>query len=304
VLVAIGSAQTTKQLVELFRTTDVETALKTVIDVCERAGADVAKVATLVPDTRDLPALQTAATFYERFRSVRPSAELLGTERDALEKESTSLDVILEALRRSRQDVAKETLSAIEGLVSEYYLKINPPGTPDDVTGAPSIDVQRHGRGTAFVRGEFGGTEIKDPTWVYSDGHLDTVGLCIFLALRRFRSAQPADPMVMVLDDVIISIDLGHSRRFLEVVKDSFADHQVLILTHNGLFAHWCKTLLPVLTRLEIKGWSLDTGPLVGDYASARDRIDAALVNGTAKEIAVALMDLLDEWTAEARYQY
>jgi len=300
----VVSFRTATELLAFLRSIDVDATIATTVSACEIRAADVIRLQGLIPDTRDLPELQTAAAFYERLREIQPAAELLRAEREALEKESTSLSAVVEALRRSRQDVAKETLTAIECLVSEYYLKIHPPGTPDDATGAPSIDVQRHGRGTAFVRGEFAGTDIKDPTWVYSDGHLDTVGLCIFLALRRFRSAQNGDPKIMVLDDVIISIDLGHSRRFLDLLKNSFEDHQVLILTHNGLFAHWCRTLLPRLTRLEIKGWSLEGGPNVGDYDSARERVENAIVDGTAKEIAVALMELLDEWTAEARYEY
>jgi hypothetical protein len=300
---AVASSSQTS-LVAYLRSADTTATLGAMIAASVRWAADVIQLRDLVPDTRDLPELQTAMAFYQRLTVTRPGAELARSEVEALEKESRTLEIILEALRRSRQDVAKETLTAIEGRVSEYYLKIHPAGTDDDATGAPSIDVQRHGRGTAFVRGEFGGTEIKDPTWVYSDGHLDTVGLCIFLALRRFRSDQQGDPKLLVLDDVIISIDLGHSRRFLDLLKNAFDDHQVLILTHNGLFAHWCRTLLPGLTRLEIKSWSLSGGPQVGDYASARERIDEALKDGTAKEIAVALMELLDEWTAEARYEY
>ncbi len=126
---------------------------------------------------------------------------------------------ITEAL--SRQDVAKETFDSIENQVAEYYFEIHPQGTPDDATGAPSIDVERHGKGTAFVRGRFYGREVKDPQWVYSDGHLDTVGICIFLALRRFRSEQPDDPRLMVLDDIVISIDLGHARRLITLLKTS-----------------------------------------------------------------------------------
>jgi hypothetical protein len=290
--------------VEMLQSLDVRSTIDTMVAACEAAAADLARVAALVPDNRDIPELRTASAFFERLGQLQTSVELLQSERAALTNETTSLTAVVEALRRSRQDVARETLKAIQDLVSEYYFKIHPPDTPDDATGAPSIEVQRHGRGTAFVRGEFGGTEIKDPTLVYSDGHLDTVGLCIFLALRRFRSAQHGDPRIMVLDDVIISIDLGHSRRFLDLLRTSFGDHQILILTHNGLFAHWCKTLLPNLTRIEIKTWSLDGGPKVGDFASARERLESVVRNGTAKEIGVALMDLLDEWTAEARYEY
>ena len=119
------------------------------------------------------------------------------------------------------------------------------------------------------MRGQFDGEDVKDPTLVYSDGHLDTVGICIFLALRTFRAQQPGDPRVMVLDYIIISSTWLCSTSD-RLTKESFADHQILILTHNGLFAHWCKYLLPGLQRVQIKGWSLATGPLLADYPKLR----------------------------------
>lgn len=257
-----------------------------------------------IQQASDVAALQTASAFFKKLVDLRPQIHLVESEISALTVEINLQDKILRALRRSRQDVAAETLTAIQDVVSEYYLAIHPRGTDDDETGAPSIDVQRHGKGSAFVRGEFHGRQVKDPAWAYSDGHLDTVAICIFLALRTFRSQQPDDPKLMVLDDIVISIDLGHARRLITLLKNSFQDHQIIILTHNGLFAHWCKSLIPGLRKLQIKSWSLTSGPGIGDYPSAREQIDAALANGTAKEIAVRLMEMLDEWTAEGRYAF
>lgn len=252
----------------------------------------------------DIAALQTASAFFKKLVDLRPQIHLVESEIAALSVEVNLQDKILRALRRSRQDVAGETLTAIQDVVSDYYLAIHPRGTDDDETGAPTIDVQRHGKGSAFVRGEFHGRQVKDPTWAYSDGHLDTVAICIFLALRTFRSQQPNDPKLMVLDDIVISIDLGHARRLITLLKNSFQDHQIIILTHNGLFAHWCKSLIPGLRKLQIKSWSLTNGPGIGDYPSVREQIDVALANGTAKEIAVRVMEMLDEWTAEGRYAF
>ncbi len=63
--------------------------------------------------------------------------------------------------------------------------------------------------------------------------------ICIFLALRRYRGGRKGDPRLLVLDDIIIiSIDLGHSRRLIELLRDEFGYHQILLPTHNGLFAH------------------------------------------------------------------
>ena len=33
---------------------------------------------------------------------------------------------------------------------------------------------------------------------MYSDGHLDTVGICVFLALRRYRAKDEKDANIMI----------------------------------------------------------------------------------------------------------
>jgi energy-coupling factor transporter ATP-binding protein EcfA2 len=257
-----------------------------------------------LPDPSEVPSLQSANAFFERLTRDLPQLQLLESEAASLTREVDIYEKVVTAIRHSRQDVAKETLAAIQALVEQYYFAIHPRGSDDDATGAPSIDVQRHGKGSAFVRGEFHGRQVKDPTWAYSDGHLDTVAICIFLALRTFRAGQPDDPKLMVLDDVVLSIDLGHARRFITLLREEFAKHQIIILTHNGLFAHWCRNLLPNLRRVQIKAWSLARGPSLGDHPTAREQVNAALESGTPKEIAVRLMELLDEWTADARYAF
>src|SRR5262249_27497620 len=143
-----------------------------------------------------------------------------------------------------------------------------------------------------------------DPKWVYSDGHLDTVGICIFLGLRRYRAKNPGDPKLIVLDDVVLSIDLGHARRLITLLRDEFKDHQLLIFTHNGLFARWCLGLMPGLKKLDVLGWSLETGPRISDYASGIERLKEAIEKSPPKQIAMSLMWLLDEWLVECRFAY
>lgn len=186
-----------------------------------------------------------------------------------LEARKQLSDAIADALRRARQDVAKEILDSISDRVADYYSRIHPVDDGSEETGAPLIKLQRHGKGTAFVQGSFAGRTIADPNWVYSDGHLDTVGICVFLALRRYRADRGSDAKLLVLDDVVLSIDLSHSRRLISLMKECFNDHQILILTHNGLFAHWCSRMLPNVKRISISSWTLEGGPRIGEYRTA-----------------------------------
>jgi AAA domain len=212
-----------------------------------------------------------------------------------------------ESIRAARQDVAQSLFDEIAALVTEFYTHIHGTETSDDVTGAPQLRVQRHGAGTVLVRGEFDKKAVEDPRWVYSDGHLDTVGICVFLALRRFRADRDKanDPRIMVLDDIVLSVDLSHGRRLLDLLKQRFADHQILIFTHNGLFFDWCVEVLPTFKRKTIVRWSLDSGPQLGEYSSSLEYIDKQVLEGTSsKLLAQAIMNLMDEWLGEARFAY
>jgi recombinational DNA repair ATPase RecF len=216
-------------------------------------------------------------------------------------------DTFADAIRTSRQDVAQALLNKISGLVGEFYEAIHPSQSIDEETGAPTIEIQRRAAGTAHLRGKFHALDVDDPRWVYSDGHLDTVAICIFLALRRFRADRDGakDCRLLVLDDVVLSVDLSHGRRFLDLLRERFEDHQVLILTHNGLFCDWCVQKLPAFKRLAITSWSLEAGPRLGEYRSALEYVEDQIEHAAhPKLLAQAVMNLMDEWLGQARFEY
>jgi len=126
---------------------------------------------------------------------------------------------------------------------------------------------------------------------------------------RRQRAVGPErdgdrDPHLMILDDVVLSVDLGHARRFLDLLRDEFSDHQVLMFTHNGLFFDWCIERLNGYDRVVIQRWTLETGPQLGDYLSAIERIKRSIqVETSPRILAQSVMNLMDEWLAEARFE-
>jgi hypothetical protein len=268
----------------------------------EELGVRTEMVSATLPRAEQLPEINLCASLFARIAQRRPGLKLVESELAAVRAEQEVQTAIYEAVRKARQDVARSTLDKIAKRVADFYFAMHPPGNPEEATGAPSIDVQRHSGGTAFVRGMFAQKSVKDPRWVYSDGHLDTVGICIFLALRRFRADGDTDAKLLILDDIIISIDLGHARRLLELLRDEFADHQIIILTHNRLFAHWCVGIIPDLARLEIRSWTLDAGPRLGEHRDAYEALEASLETDTPKEISQHMVTLLDEWLSEARF--
>lgn len=281
------------------------------IDWASRAVGD-AKVfavsaAEKLPAEEDTSAVRKLVQAIEHADKARLAVIVAESSAEDAGGRAKVLSTIHEALRTARQDVAKELLDDISMLVTEFYGVVHPPDADDEITGPPEIVVQRRSGGTAHVRGRFHAKAVEDPRWVYSDGHLDTVGICVYLALRRFRASRDAssDPKLMILDDIVLSVDLGHGRRLLDLLRTRFDDHQVLILTHNGLFADWCVEKLPKYKHKAIARWSVETGPQLGEYRSMMDRIEQQIETETSpKLLAQAVMNLMDEWLAQARFEY
>ncbi len=240
-------------------------------------------------------------------RAVSEREHILGLEsRTALgRRDAARLLSVAEAIRGARQDYARAKFDEIAEAVGRYYNAIHPPEAADEPTGPPTFALRRQREGTAFVRGSFNGAEVADPRWVYSDGHLDTVGICIFLALRRHAATDSRDPRLIVLDDIVLSIDLGHARRLILLLRDEFRDHQVLFLTHSELFAQWYERLVPNLARFRIASWTLEDGPQIGSYTNAIERLERAVSHETTpKVVGQAIQAAMDAWLHEARYVY
>jgi recombinational DNA repair ATPase RecF len=265
-----------------------------------------AEIATL-PDEEQAAELRALA---DGVRSAGPALDELERLQRALAAATDAWNRLAaadKAVSNARKNAAEDTLKGIGGFVARYYAAIHPPHEADEATGAPSIVVQRQGSGTAKLRGLFDSQPVENPQLVYSDGHLDSVGLCIFLALRRARADREGrkDPKLMVLDDIVMSIDLGHAERFVKVLRDEFADHQILLFSHNEHFMRTCERHLSEARRLHIRRWTLADGPTFVGHVSHVDALRASLeTSGDNQALALAMLPVLESFLCEASYAF
>lgn len=80
------------------------------------------------------------------------------------------------------------------------------------------------------IKLKFYGIEQDSPRLTLSEGHRNSLGLCVFLAMTK-RNAETERPLI--LDDVIVSLDRGHRGMIAEVLEKEFSDRQVIIFTHD-----------------------------------------------------------------------
>lgn len=195
-------------------------------------------------------------------------------ERDRIERELAVINV--EVTRRHRAvDLARVTYStynhvkndAIQGVFDElrsdlvrYYDFLH----PGEGHSALSIAMDPRKRGSSDLRMGFYDRRDEDPRAFGSEGHLDSLGLCIFLAFaRRFNGDWPA----LVLDDVVSSVDTAHKRRVAALLFQEFGNRQLFITTHDSRwFAELQRAEIETgqahrVKNFVIEGWSLEEGP-------------------------------------------
>lgn len=116
--------------------------------------------------------------------------------------------------------------------------------------------------------------ENQDARALTSEGHLDSLGLCIFLALvKKFNHDSP----LIVLDDIVTTVDSAHRQMICKLLFTKFKKKQFIITTHENL---WYQQLIKSqqvfgveFENYSITNWTVDEGPDLKPYQENLDRI-------------------------------
>jgi energy-coupling factor transporter ATP-binding protein EcfA2 len=113
----------------------------------------------------------------------------------------------------------------------------------------------------------------RTPHQVFSEGYQDLIALLYFLAVVR-AAGQAGQARVLILDDVLQSVDSAVRLAVMELVVEEFHDWQLLVTVHDRL---WRIQLLDIFRRaghavaeIEIRTWEFRDGPQLAS-ASATD---------------------------------
>jgi len=158
-----------------------------------------------------------------------------------------------------------------EGDEEQFTAKLTPDASKLD------LDVNFYDRG------------MYPPGAFHSEGHQDGMGVCLYLALmkrllgKRFTFA--------LMDDVVMSVDVGHRRQFCRLLKEKFPDTQFVLTTHDRLWAKQMEKagLVSRKTALVFQNWSVETGPVVESDEGIWDEIDGLVGKNRISEAAAML---------------
>lgn len=200
-----------------------------------------------------------------------------------------------------RKKFTDDILTAISVRVGELYETIH----PNEGLNKIAIALDASKRASLEIATEFGNKKDAPPQAYFSDSHLDTLGLCVFLALAEREAPEET---LLVLDDVLGSVDEPHVERIIGMIYDVLQKFRHAVITTH--YRPWREKfrwgmLKPGQTChfVELGKWGLDKGISVSGAITPKiERLkklladpnpDVQTVTGKAGVILEALLDFL-----------
>lgn len=188
----------------------------------------------------------------------------------SLEKQRWVLERLHGHAIHSRKAAVQEILDDVSAIANELYERIHP---GENISNS-RLSVRTAVEGSVNLSTKFYGGD-ENPLLHYSESHLDTLGLCYFLATRKYEAAKDGRFKVLILDDFLYSIDADHRGRVAKLIKQEFADHQIIIATHDWYFYERLRVTLGQggFQYLSITDWDIERGPITSDPSTDLDCI-------------------------------
>ncbi|MEE7492243.1 ATP-binding protein [Methylobacterium oryzae] len=212
---------------------------------------------------------------------------------EAFRKASATAEVAEDRAFKARRvfDLFKLTSdTALEGVYAEVqrdfadlYRRIN---SDDEGAFEAKLDptLGRLGFGVDFY-----GRGFFPPGAYHSEGHQDSMGLCLYLALMRHLLGSGFT--FTVLDDVLMSVDAGHRREVSKLLRAEFPDTQFVLTTHDKAWLKFMGTtkLVEPKDTVHFRKWTVADGPTVWAKGDVWDEI-RSLASGDDVSGAAALL--------------
>lgn len=232
---------------------------------------EITAISKSLTDYKKTQNLDDLTDMYNAIFTIKDLKELekrIKTLSDQYIKVSKTFDVFIS----TKEQFIRDMISEIRYDIKTYYEYIH----GDDLIAAPDIKLTGPKLIDVYLN-SFG--ELVDSRSYASEGHLDTLGICIFLAFNKKFNEIP----FIVFDDVLTTVDLPHKQRIAKLIVEELTDYQFLITTHSPLWADQLKVFCNEAKRNHIVhefiDWSLDEGPIIAKPLNAEDKIFKYLSN-------------------------
>lgn len=169
-------------------------------------------------------ALEASAAKYSGVKTALDQHDENVSKQAGLSLVLPRLKQALEVCEKQRKQYLEQVLLAIAVEVGRLYEAIH----PGEGLNKISFKLSPTKQGSLDLSAEFLGKQDQPPQAYFSESHLDSLGLCIFLALA---ARQVPESTIVVLDDVLGSIDEPHVDRVIQMLYDEAKKFKHTILT-------------------------------------------------------------------------
>lgn len=243
---------------------------------------------SIIENSRDLKSKidltdeeQKFLNFVEIVPDVRNKIEEIKKANDqlyALKYQLGLADKLYEKFSTIKSEKIQSIFDSIETDMQDFYSFLHQNEPHRNV----KLKIQGKGTSAALEIESFGIS--GNPKAYASEGHLDTLGLCIFLAfVKKFNSGCS----LIVLDDIVTTVDSVHREKICRLLFENFKEKQFIITTHDGLWYEQISQMLSPYSldnkflKCIIYDWNEDEGPffknhkfkweIIPDRISSRD---------------------------------
>ena len=247
------------------------------------------KKALMPPDSKKLEA---SISLIERgivyWKDIKTTEQEIVVRKTTLQRTTIAKDLFTSA----REKAIQQVFTQISETVLSYYKCLHDFGEGDETSECTAIELKPTSRAAAgglqLVTQFLGLVNSKDPRAFLSDGHLDSLGLCLFLAIVRIFNPPGS---LLVLDDVLTSIDKEHRRRVGDLLYSEFQDFQIVLTTHDE---HWHDLLASTAQArgvqsdwryIKLQDWTLETGPILSVVETTWDFINSHLTEADYRNL-------------------
>jgi hypothetical protein len=169
------------------------------------------------------------------------------------------LTLVCDELAAARRRGLERMRHELEDEIERLYNMIH----PNEGYSGIRLQPQREQRSSVDLTARFQGRDPAHPLTHWSEGHLDSLGLCIFLAfIKRYNPGFG----LIILDDVLTTVDAGHRLRVAGLLAKEFADYQLIVTTHDQMWANQLHAALPASQLLCLRPWELERGVAAWDH--------------------------------------
>lgn len=221
-----------------------------------------AKIAELETEINKIPepSKQDAAREFltvgqERLETYRETSLKLKRSRAKAKIAADALELYETVSTNALDEIYKQ----VEAKFVEYYRRLN----KEDEAGftaklEPSI-------GKLLLDVDFYGKGHFPPGAYHSEGHQDSMGLCLYLALMSHLLGSGFT--LAVLDDVVMSVDSGHRRKICELLAEEFTGTQFILTTHDEVWLRHMRSsgIIKPKRDVRFRTWDVDIGPIKWD---------------------------------------